>query len=141
MITELLLIAAANVIDPMDMSGHQMYPSGVKECDKYPRYPYPDSKLAKLSIGQNILASDNQVIKGGHYLVSLSVSRNEILLFEGQKALYAINVSSIETMDKPYKFAEATFVSSDNSECFIILKQGKYLVTAKVDLYRPENLR
>ena len=38
MLTELLLIAAAGIYDPMDMSGHQMYPSGVLEMDKYPKY-------------------------------------------------------------------------------------------------------
>ena len=35
MIPELLLLAAAGVINPMDMSDFSMYPSGVKECDKY----------------------------------------------------------------------------------------------------------
>ena len=44
MITEILLIAAIGIYNPMDMSGHMMYPSGVKEADKYPRFAPPASK-------------------------------------------------------------------------------------------------
>ena len=134
MLTEFLLIAAAGIIDPMDMSGHQMYPSGVKECDKYPRYPYPTSKLAKLSVGHRIISADGSIIKGGHYLVSLSISKNEIIFFEGEKAIYTLKVSSLEVMDKPVRISTAEFVSDDNGQCFVLLKQGKYLVTAYVNL-------
>ncbi len=132
MITELLLIAAAGIIDPMDMSGHQMYPSGVLECDKYPRYPYPTSKLPRLTLPQNIYASDGRIIRAGHYLVSLSISRQELLFFEGTKELYTIKVSQTEIVEKPLKLATAEFYSSNNGDYFIFLKQGKY--HAKIDV-------
>ena len=58
MITELLIIAAAGVINPMDMSNFEMYPSGVKECDKYPRFAPPASKLATLTLPHPTAAPD-----------------------------------------------------------------------------------
>ena len=75
MITELLLIAAAGIINPMDMSGHSMYPSGVKECDKYPMYPYPASKLAKLTLPHPII-SDNGEFSSKLTLVNLHNGRH-----------------------------------------------------------------
>jgi len=139
MLAELLLIAAAGIIDPMDMSGHQMYRSGVKEMDKYPLYPYPESKLAKLSLGHDILSSDGKIIKSGHYLIELSISKKEILIFEGTKALYTLKVSSLKTMDKSLKFATAKFYTDNNGECFIILKRDNYVAMAKVVLVRSFN--
>ena len=139
MLTELLLIAAAGIIDPMDMSGHQMYPSGVKEMDKYPLYPYPQSKLAKLSIGHDILSANGKIIKSGHYLIGLSISKKEILIFEGTKELYTLKVSSLKTMDKSLKFATSEFYTDNNGECFIILKQDNYIAMAKVVLVRTFN--
>ena len=136
MLAELLLIAVAGVIDPMDMSGHQMYPSGVKEVDKYPLYPYPQSKLAKLSIGQDILSANGKIIKSGHYLIGLSISKKEILIFEGTKELYTLKVSSLKTMDKPLKFATSKFYTDNNGECFIVLKQDNYVALAKVVLVK-----
>jgi len=134
MITELLLIATAGILDPMDMSGNTMYRSGVKECDKYPRFPYPESKLAVLTLPREILSSTGEVIKSGHYLISLSISRQEVLLFEGHTLLYTLNVSQIETLEKNLKISTAEFHSSDNKEDYIILKQGKYVVKVDVEL-------
>ena len=136
MLTELLLIAAAGVIDPMDMSGHQMYPSGVKEVDKYPLYPYPQSKLAKLSIGHDILSANGKIIRSGHYLIGLSISKKEILVFEGTKELYALKVTSLKIMDKPFKFATSEFYTDNNGERFIVLKQDNYIAISKVVLVK-----
>lgn len=136
MITELLLIAAAGVINPMDMSDFEMYPSGVKECDKYPRFAPPASKLATLTLPHTILANDGRIIPSGHYLAALSVSKNEILVFEGRTELFTLSIDGTEILEKPRKISTATFYTDDNSESFIILTEGKLRVVGKVNLYR-----
>ena len=136
MITELLIIAAAGVINPMDMSDFEMYPSGVKECDKYPRFAPPASKLATLTLPHPILANDGRIIPSGHYLAALSVSKNEILVFEGRTELFTLSIDGTEILEKPRKISTATFYTDDNSESFIILTEGKLRVVGKVNLYR-----
>ena len=138
MITELLLIAATGVINPMDMSGHSMYPSGVKECDKYPQFPYPTSKLAKLTLPHPILSDNGEVINSGHYLVGLSVSKNSILVFDGRKELFTLAIENTEILDRARKISTAEFYTDDNSESFIILTEGKLRVLGKVKLYKEE---
>ena len=138
MITELVLIAAAGIIDPMDMSGHSMYPSGVKECDKYPRFAPPKSKLATLTLPQSILSGTGDIISSGHYLAALSVSKNEILIFEGRKELFTLPVEHTELLEKVRKLSTAEFYTDDNSESFIILTEGRLRVLSKVKLYREE---
>ncbi|MCQ2958194.1 MAG: hypothetical protein MJ180_04750 [Candidatus Gastranaerophilales bacterium] len=133
MITELLLIAAVGVYDPMDMSGHQMYPSGFLEVDKYPKYAPPQSKLAKLSLPRDIISSDGEVIKAGHYLISLSLSKNEILFFDGTKALYTIKVSNLDYGYKYLKISTAEFSNENINQGIILLKQGKIRAEATVD--------
>ena len=134
MLPELLLIAALGIYDPMDMSGHEMYPSGVKEADKYPRYAYPASKLASLTITRDIKDKLGRKIKSGHYLAGLSISKNEILIFEGNKQIFSINVTSSELKEKEPKFSTAKFYTSDTKESFISLRQGKYKVYGIVEL-------
>lgn len=136
MISELLLIASLGIINPMDMTGHKMYPSGVKECDKYPRFAPPASKLAKLTLPQDIWADNGEIIKSGHYLVGLSVSKNELLLFEGHKEIFAIEVEHIEILDRTRKIATAEFYTDNNSESFLVLIEGKLRVVCKVKLCR-----
>ena len=138
MITELFLIAAAGIINPMDMSGNEMYPSGVKECDKYPRFAPPASKLATLSLPQPILSKEGEIINSGHYLAGLSVSENAILVVEGRKAIYTLDIERTDILEKPRRFSTAEFYTDDNSESFIILTEGKLRVMGKVQLYREE---
>lgn len=134
MLPELLLIAALGIYDPMDMSGHQMYPSGVKEADKYPRYAYPASKLASLTLTRDIKDKLGRRIKSGHYLTGLSISKREILIFEGHSPIYSIDVSRTEIRKKEPKFSTAKFHTADTKESFIRLTQGKYNVWATVEL-------
>ena len=134
MISELLLIAAVGIIDPMDMSGHQMYPSGVKEMDKYPKYAPPTSSMATLSVAKPILASDGRSIPAGHYLVSLSISRQELLLFEGKKTVYTLKVDELRIKEKPLKLATAKFYTNNNGECFIIVDDKKYQAVVRAEL-------
>ena len=136
MITELILIAATGIINPMDMSGNTMYPSGVKEIDKYPRFAPPASKLAKLALPQPILSNEGEIINSGHYLAALSVSKNCILVFEGRKELFTLSIDKTEILEKPRRFSTAEFYTDDNSESFIILTEGKLRVMGKVNLYR-----
>jgi len=136
MITELLLIATAGIINPMDMSGNYMYPSGVKECDKYPRYAPPASKLASLALPVAVVSDDGDIINSGHYLAGLSVGRGEILVFDGRKEILSAPISETMILEKELKKSTAEFYSSDNSESMIVLTQGKYRVKAKVQLYR-----
>ena len=138
MITEILLIAAAGIINPMDMSGNTMYPSGVKEIDKYPRFAPPASKLATLTLPQPILSTEGEVIKSGHYLAGLSVSKNAILVFDGRKELFTLDIDTSEILEKPHRISTAQFYTDDNSESFIILTEGKLKVMGKVKLYREE---
>lgn len=138
MIPELLLIAATGVINPMDMSDFEMYPSGVKECDKYPRYAPPASKLATLTLTHPILANDGRIIQSGHYLAALSVSKNEILVFEGRKELFTLSIDKTEVLEKTRKISTAEFYTDDNSESFIVLTEGRLRVMGKVLLYREE---
>lgn len=138
MLPELLLIASTGIINPMDMSGFEMYPSGIKECDKYPRYAPPASKLATLTIPQPILANDGRMIASGHYLAGLSVSKNEILVFEGRKELFTLSIDQTEVLEKPRKISTAEFYTDNNSESFIVLTQGKLRVMGKVLLYEEE---
>ena len=139
MITELVLIAAAGIINPMDMSGNYMYPSGVKECDKYPRFAPPKSKLATLTLPQPILSATGEIIPSGHYLAALSVSKNEILVFEGRKELFTLSIDDMEILYKPRKISTAQFYTDNNSESFIILTEGKLRVFGKVQLYREND--
>lgn len=136
MITELLLIAATGIINPMDMSGNEMYPSGTKEVDKYPRYAPPKSKLATLTLPKPILSSAGNIIPSGHYLAALSVSQNQILVFDGNKEIYTLNIDSTEILAKPRKISTAQFYTDDSSESFIILTQGKLRILGKVTLYK-----
>ena len=134
MIAELLLIATAGIYDPMDMSGNFMYPSGVKEMDKYPRYAPPASKLATLILPRNILSKDGKIIKSGHYLAGLSISRQEILIFESNKEIFSAQITETEILPKALKLSTAEFYTYDNGESFIILTQGKYKTKAKIEL-------
>ena len=134
MLGELVLIAAIGVYNPMDMSGHSMYPSGVKEADKYPKYPLKTSKMAQLTLPRNIIASDGRLIKSGHYLATFSISHREILIFEGEKEIYTLKINSEEILEKSRKLPEAKFYTLDNGESFIILTVGKYRANAKVYL-------
>ena len=138
MITEVLLIAAAGIINPMDMSGNRMYPSGVKEIDKYPRFALPKSELATLTLPRPIFASDGRVINSGHYLAALSVSKNEILVFEGRTELFTLPINNTEILEKSRKISTAEFYTDDNAENFIILTQGKLRVMGKVKLYTED---
>ena len=134
MIAELLLIATAGIYNPMDMSGNYMYPSGVKEADKYPRYAPPASKLATLNLPRDIITKDNKIIKSGHYLTGLSISRQEILIFEANKEIFSAQITQTEILERPLKINTAEFFTYDNAESFIILTQGKYRAKAKVEL-------
>ena len=134
MIPELFLIAAAGVINPMDMSDFSMYPSGVKECDKYPKYAYPTSKLATLTLPRAIISSDGRIIPSGHYLAGLSVSGAELLVFEGRNELYTLNVIASDVLDKSRKISTARFYTDDNGESFITLTYGRLQVFSKVKL-------
>ena len=136
MITELFLIATTGIINPMDMSGNEMYPSGVKEVDKYPRYGLPKSKLATLTLPKAILSTDGNIIKSGHYLAALSVSKNQILVFDGREEIFTLDIISAEVLEKERKISTAEFYTDDNSESFIILTQGKLRVLGKVYLYK-----
>ena len=138
MITELFLIAATGIINPMDMSGNQMYPSGVKECDKYPRFAPPASKLAKLTLPKPILSKEGDIIKSGHYLLGLSVSQNAILVFDGRKELFTLDIDDYEVLDRARKISTAEFYTDDNSESLIILTEGKLRIISKVKLYVEE---
>ncbi len=138
MIPELLLIASSGVINPMDMSDFEMYPSGVKECDKYPRYAPPASKLATLTLPHPILSGDGRIIQSGHYLAALSVSKNEILVFEGRTELFTLPIDAAEILDKPRKISTAEFYTDNNSESFIVLTEGRLRVLGKVLLYKEE---
>ena len=134
MLPELLLIAAVGIYDPMDMSGHQMYPSGVKEADKYPRYAPSSTKMAQLTLPRNIIASDGRLISSGHYLVDFSISRQELLIFEGEKEIFALKISQTEILPKALKIPTAKFFTYDNGESFVIFTKGKYRVKARVFL-------
>lgn len=134
MITELLLIAAAGIYDPMDMSGHTMYPSGSKECDKYPKYALPASKLAKLTLPVNIISNDGRIIKAGHYLASLSISKQTILIFDGEREIFELNIDKSEIMDKKMKISTAKFYQDDNSLAYIILIQGALKIFSNVSI-------
>ena len=134
MLPELLLIAAIGIYDPMDMRGHQMYPSGVKEEDKYPRYEKATSKMAKLTLPRDIIASDGRRIKSGHYLVAFSISHREMLIFEGEKEIYTLKISEETILPKSLKIPTANFHTYDNGESFVILTIGKYRAKAQVFL-------
>ena len=132
MLPELILIAAIGIYDPMDMSGHEMYPSGVKEIDKYPRYEKATSKMAKLTLPKDIIASDGRIVKSGHYLAAFSISHREILIFEGEKEIYTLKIDSEEILPKTLKLPTATFYTYNNGESFIIITIGKFRAKAKV---------
>ena len=132
MLAEILFIAAAGIIDPMDMSGNYMYPSGVKECDKYPMYAPPKTNLAILTLPRDIYDSEGNIIKSGHYLISLSVSMDRILLFEGTKAIYTIPVKVIDYSEKYLKIETAEFYEEEETHGTILLKQGKLRIKANV---------
>lgn len=135
MLAELILIAAAaEIYNPMDMSGHRMYPSGVKEADKYPRFAPPQSKLAKLTLPRNIYDKNGTLIKSGHYLAALSISQNEILIFEGTREIFALPITSSVVLEKELKLSTAEFLVDNNGESYISLVKGKYKVFAKVSL-------
>ena len=135
MLTEMLLIAAVGIIDPMDMTGNEMYPSGFKEVDKYPKFAPPPSKNATLSLPKPIIASDGRIISAGHYLVSLSVSKNEILIFEGTKNLYTLKITELKTRDKVLKLSTAQFFTDNNGVSFIIIDDKQYHAIVMVELY------
>jgi len=134
MISEIIFIATAGIIDPMDMSGNYMYPSGVKECDKYPMYAPPQSKLAKLALPQDILADDGRVIQAGHYLVGLSVSKNTLLFFEGTKAVFEAKITETEILEMPAKLSTAEFNRTNDGQSQITFVQGKFKAKANVTL-------
>ena len=134
MIAELILIAAIGIYDPMDMSGHEMYPSGVKEVDKYPKYAPKTTKMAQLTLPRNIIAKDGRIILSGHYLATFAISRREILIFDGENEIYTLNVCEEKILPRKMKLPEARFYTYNNGEAFIILTIGKYRAKAKVNL-------
>ena len=132
MLAELLLIATTGIYNPMDMSGHEMYPSGAKECDKYPKYAPPASQLAKLTLYKTICLTNGETIKPGHYLTGLSISKQQLLIFDGEKNIYEIDISKSEILKKKIKIATAKLYTSNNNESYIVLKDGLLKITAKV---------
>ncbi len=136
MITEILLIAAIGIYNPMDMSGHMMYPSGVKEADKYPRFAPPASKLASLTLPRDIMDKNNKIIKSGHYLAGISISRQEILIFEADKEIFSIEITETKILEQALKINTAEFHTYNNGESFIIVTEGKYKVKGKINLAR-----
>ena len=72
MLSEILLIAAAGIYNPMDMSGNLMYPSGEKECDKYYNYAPPKSKKAAFVSALYFYDDENDLLEAGFYLAKLS---------------------------------------------------------------------
>jgi len=133
MLAEILFIAAAGIIDPMDMSGNEMYPSGFKECDKYPKYAPPATKLATLSLPRDIYDSEGNIIKSGHYLISLSVSMDRILLFDGTKAIYTLPISTIGIGERHLKIETAEYSEDGTDHGTVILKQGNLRIKTDVN--------
>ena len=67
-------------------------------------------------------------------MAGLSISRQEILIFESNKEIFSAQITETEILPKALKLSTAEFYTYDNGESFIILTQGKYKTKAKIEL-------
>lgn len=132
MLGEILLIAAAGIYDPMDMSGHLMYPSGVKECDKYYNYAPPKSKNASFVSALDFYDDENDLLEAGFYLAKLSEDKTKILLFQNGRYVAVFNVLELKDLKENLTIPYINFEINNAKEGIITLFENKTMAKAKV---------
>ena len=134
MITELFLIAAAGIINPMDMSGNLMYPSGVKECDKYYNYAPPKSSAATFVSSLDFYDDEGDLLEAGFYLAKISEDKKKILLFQNGKYVAVFNILELKELKEELKISYINLEFSNAKEGIITLCENKYMAKAKVTM-------
>ncbi len=132
MLGEILLIAAAGIYNPMDMSGHLMYPSGVKECDKYYNYTPPKSKKASFVSALDFYDDENDLIEAGIYLAKLSQDKTKILLFQNGRYVAVFNVLELSNLKEPLTIPYINFEINNAKEGILTLFEDNSMAKAKI---------
>ena len=132
MLGEILLIAAAGIYNPMDMSGHLMYPSGVKECDEYYNYAPPKSKNASFVSALDFYDDENDLIEAGFYLAKLSDDKTKILLFQSGKYVAVFNVLELSKLKETLTIPYINFEITNAKEGILTLFENNNMAKAKI---------
>ena len=134
MLSEVLLIAAAGIYNPMDMSGHLMYPSGAKECDKYYNYAPLKSKNASFVSALDFYDDENDLIESGFYLAKLSQDKTKILLFQNGKFVAVFNVLELNTLKEKLTIPYINFEITNANTGVLTLFEDNYMAKAKIKM-------
>ncbi len=93
-------ITALAYFNPADPAGKSMYPSGVKEIDKFYYEAYPTSKKPVLKLNVPVYGLKHRGIEPGIYEAILTSDKKSILLFQSNKLKAQLPVTKIITLSQ-----------------------------------------
>lgn len=129
----LLIIAKA---DPLKyLPQKTMYPSGTKEIDKYNPYAEPASKMPLLAIERTLIDKDNNKVKPGHYLATISKDKQYIMLFSNDNLKGVFLINDFTVIEKKLKVNSAVLTIKENGTVAQIqVCQDIFIATAQIKL-------
>lgn len=136
MIENILVFLFLTYVNPADPSGNTMYPSGVKDCDKfYFNSPPAASKTPNLVLSMPVYDAENKIIPPGIYETKLSQDTGQILLIQSQEIKAKLPIMQIATLDKTYLIPTVNVKKLSSKHILIILKMDNTEIFST--LYAP----
>ncbi|MDD3593943.1 MAG: hypothetical protein PHX18_04880 [Candidatus Gastranaerophilales bacterium] len=129
----LLIIAKSDPVKYLPQK--TMYPSGVKEIDKYNPYAKPASKMPLFALERTLVDKDNHSVLPGQYLAAISKDKKYIMLFANDQVEGVFLIDNFNVLEKQLKVNSAVLtLKANGTVAEIRVCQDMFIATAQIKL-------